>query len=281
VTDASGTVGAWSPEAARAADVGRVAGGRVRLPWWHWPHLLSLDAPAVAVAWGSLIAAWGGVELSAETRLTLAGIVWAVYLLDRLADQKRGQTGTLRHGFAAAHRRTLGVLLLFAVTLAIAFVASVPTSLHAPGLALGCVIAAYLAIVHGACRSMGRVRGLKEAVAGTCFALGTSLPLWGAAVDVSADAVGIVALFSAACWWNCRLIDRWEGGLRFGRFETAALLVLALGSAGLAPPPSLFAFASLGAWFVFLHFVITDRARARALIDVGMAVVAAAWWTVP
>ncbi len=254
-----------------------------RLAWWAWPHVLSLDAPAVAVAWSGLACAWCGIPVSWATGAALASIVWAVYLLDRLADQRRGQATTLRHGFAAAWRRGMAALLLCALVSAAHFVGQTPAALRQPGAALGAVVAAYFVAVHGMAAHFRRkpvrmVRGVKEAVAGSCFAVGTCLPIWGGAAAPTPNALGIVALFVAACWWNCRLIDRWEGGRPFARTEAWLIAGLATAGAVLAPADARLAFLGLFLWFTILHSAAADRAVARAWIDVGMAAYAAAWW---
>ncbi len=55
-------------------------------PLWLWPNLLSLDAPLVAVVWLWFFGAAERLYFGAEFYFVVAGVVWCVYVGDRLVD---------------------------------------------------------------------------------------------------------------------------------------------------------------------------------------------------
>ena len=78
-----------------------------RTAWWLWPHLLSLDAPLVAVVWQACWAQSAHVRLSWCHPCVLGLGVWLIYLVDRLVDSARAVPGdivTARHAFHARRR---------------------------------------------------------------------------------------------------------------------------------------------------------------------------------
>lgn len=114
---------------AQAADPGEAADSRV--PWWLWPNVLSLDAPVVAVTWLWLFAAGENLSFGWRIHAVVFGVVWCVYMADRLIDVWRVGAGavpgaggpivpeTSRHAFCRRHRVLMGGLLVVvgAVTL--------------------------------------------------------------------------------------------------------------------------------------------------------------------
>ncbi len=81
-----------------------------RTPWWLWPHVLSLEAPVVAVLWQGALAHAHGVRLTPLLSAGLALACWVVYLLDRTLDTVavRNPAGLdVRHAFYRRHRRVL------------------------------------------------------------------------------------------------------------------------------------------------------------------------------
>ncbi len=79
-----------------------------RTPLWLWPNLLSLDAPAVALAWFFMFERTWRMYVPWNAALALGLAVWGLYVLDRIIDLKLLPEGDsrlgLRHGF---HRRWL------------------------------------------------------------------------------------------------------------------------------------------------------------------------------
>ncbi len=126
-------------------------------PLWLWPHLLSLEAPLVAVAW-----TWGLAKLHQMSIMpgVLPGLglcVWIVYVLDRVLDGIHHSLKPLdvRHEF---HRRWRG-LLLVAVGIALGILGwlalwVVPAALMWQCVALGLLMLLYLAVYPGTERKM-------------------------------------------------------------------------------------------------------------------------------
>ncbi|MES2595540.1 MAG: hypothetical protein V4662_09405 [Verrucomicrobiota bacterium] len=77
-----------------------------KVPLWLWPHLLSLEAPLVAMAWTAGLAHLHRVPAMPGVLPGLGLCAWIIYVLDRLMDT-RGKTEAqlgLRHRFHRRHR---------------------------------------------------------------------------------------------------------------------------------------------------------------------------------
>ncbi len=207
-----------------------------RPPWWLWPNLLAVDAPAVAVVWQRFLGDRLGAPVPIAATAALALTVWGVYLLDRRLDAGRGPADALadRHRFAGRRPRLVGGLAAGALALA----AVIGTSLLPPGAAaagagLGLAVAGYLLVVHRTGGAPGAgTGGWKEAAVGVLFAAGVGLPVWAAGAGDGRDWLPPLAAFAAACGLNCALIARWEAapgrGPRAGVPAAAAAGGLAL-----------------------------------------------------
>ncbi len=79
-------------------------------PWWLWPHVLSLEAPLVAVLWQRALAHAHGIRLTPLLDVGLALACWLIYVIDRTMDtfgaKNVGELDT-RHAFYHRHRRVL------------------------------------------------------------------------------------------------------------------------------------------------------------------------------
>jgi len=194
-----------------------LAGTGRLLDYW---HLLSLDAPTVAVVWASAFAKAAGVYLPWRTRVLLALATWLLYVTDRLLDSAKGPTTQRlceRHFFHQRHRRaflSIAVLVLMSVF---------PIGLHSldafvfrrEGLLAICA-ATYLFLVHFPRRDnpLSELayfpRIPKEMLVGLIFSaacvlaspLGSHLPITGISLPF--------ALFALLCWLNCVAIEAWE-----------------------------------------------------------------------
>ena len=109
---------------------GESLSGAKRPAWWLAPHLLSLDAPLVALVWQRWWAHGAGVSLPASREVILGLGVWLIYLVDRLADTRRGDWvhGGTRHVFSARRRNFLTPL---AVAVALILIGVAPWCLPA------------------------------------------------------------------------------------------------------------------------------------------------------
>ncbi len=187
-------------------------------PWWLWPHLLSLDAPLVALAWQEWWGRTGGVPLRVSQRLVLGLGVWMIYLADRLADTARGlpgDTATARHAFAGDHRGPLLVLTGgIGVVLVVLAPCALPPGQFGGGLVLLAVAGAYFWQIHRQGSQRWTARVPKEAAVGGMFALGTSFFAFWQPLLLPERWMAAVASFGTLCFLNCALITSWERNLR-------------------------------------------------------------------
>ena len=196
-------------EARREADPARRA-----VPWWLWPHLLSLDAPLVAVVWQRCWAQSTHLRLSPCQPWVLGLGVWLIYLADRLADSTRlvpGDYVTPRHAF---HARWRARLSLVATAVALVLVLVTPCTLSRTefvhGLWLLALAGTYFWLIHGGTPRPWTTRLPKEAAVGGMFAAGTAFFPWclGGGHRFGFLAGGLI--FGGLCFCNCSLITVWE-----------------------------------------------------------------------
>ena len=204
----------WIGHAGSNAPETNPAGVAPRSSWWLWPHLLSLDAPLVALTWQDWWSRVSGVRLSVPQRAVLALGVWMIYLADRLADNARGLPGdssTARHAFARARRVPL--LILTAVVGA-GLVLLAPQTLQTGQFRAGLVLLAgagvYFWLIHRRDSQSWTAWVPKEAVVGGMFALGTAFFALCRPSLPSGSLLASVLLFGIVCFLNCALITSWE-----------------------------------------------------------------------
>lgn len=215
-------------------------------------HLLSLDAPTVAVVW-SLAFAWvSGIHLPVWAPVLLALGTWSVYVGDRLLDAhkalRRDQLESLRdrHFFHWRNRCWLLPCAGFAALAAAGIIVTrVPASTRQQGAVVGCAALAYFSSVHLPRLRLRPLAGVfsKECVVGVLFAAGCALPAVsrfpGASGATSALTFAVVfGFFAALAWLNCYAIECWESARQIPIAGMAGLL----GSAGLL------ASIAFGAW---------------------------------
>jgi len=176
----------------------------------YW-HLLSLDAPTVAVLWAWSLARAVGAEIVWST-VTILGIgTWLVYVADRLLD---GRTGAARsdlrerHRFHARYRRRFLICASIAmVLLGWLIAARMPADARREDVWIFAVAMVYAAAVHLPLR---RLRFPQELVVGVVFAAACAVPAWSVARYAHADLVALATLLAALCWLNCSAIHAWE-----------------------------------------------------------------------
>lgn len=190
---------------------------KARKPYWLWPNLLSLDAPAVALAWLCLLSKCWAMYHPAVVYWVLGLAVWAVYVIDRVFDATvrgldRDQLEE-RHRFHLEHRKWLvSVALcagLLATGLALCFISRVIIGYAIVG---GLLTLAFFAVALFGDREKP-VSYLKNAIAGMTFAYGT-----GVAVQIympSHEWLGMlpsreILCFGVLCTLNISAIDLWE-----------------------------------------------------------------------
>lgn len=188
--------------------------GRTPLVWW---HMLSLDAPTIAVLWCWFFAAAYGIRFGWMVLPTLALGTWCVYIADRLLDGLLSPNTTIlrdRHWFYVRHRNFFtGAWIAAAIPLVYLILFRVQPSVRSDDMVLGLIGVSYFALVHGLRR--GPMRWFpKELAVGFLFAIATAVPAW-ARTTTTAEREGLVLAvlgFGAACWLNCVAIQVWEDG---------------------------------------------------------------------
>jgi len=189
----------------------------------HGWHLLSLDAPTVAVTWCAAFLSVVGVPLALPTGrwplVFLSLATWLCYVGDRVQDARSSLEGAhlrVRHRFYGSWWRTGRASLITLVSLAtvacsITGLFGLSAALLADYVALTLASLLYFAWVHSGCERSARVLA-KEAAVAIIFALGCILPAWSTASNALRTQLAPAGmLFAVLCWLNCVAIERWEG----------------------------------------------------------------------
>lgn len=185
-----------------------------RSPWVWW-HLLSLDAPTVAVVWCWFFAAAFGLTLPLSSLFTLALGTWCVYVGDRLLDGWRS-TDTFvlrdRHWFYLRHRKPFVIAwIAAAVPLAYLIFFRVPSAVRTDDIVLCLIGFAYFVLIHGRTSPNSPLRRFpKEFAVGFLFSIATAVPTWTRLGEGRGLFLFAVLTFGAACWLNCVAIQTWE-----------------------------------------------------------------------
>ncbi len=237
-----------------------------RTPWWLVPNLLALDAPFVAVVWQRFLASRFDVPLYFPISVTLALVVWSIYLLDRSWDARRGESRTERHRWAGEHRALLRGLVAVATLTVLVAIGFLPMRVVETGAIVAAGIAGYLALVHLLAPGTLAKTGFKELLVGIGFAAGVAVPLL-ASPAFRLDWLPAVVAFGVVCWLNCRLIDRWEyakPGLGECWWLILAVTILSMAT----PAPVALALVGSLALLLSVHVAVRERPRvARVLAD--------------
>ena len=192
-----------------------------KAPWWQWPNILSLDAPAIALVWQETFSRAFAVPVSLPERILLFLAVWCVYAADHVADGLRlgaPESATARHRFA--HRNSGGLIaaLVAAVMVTFTLLPLLPGRVLMGGGILAAIVALYFLWNQLAGSKFAR-SWAKELVVGFVFAVGSALgPL---TADPDPAKLGAVGLFALVCMANCLLISRLERELDIQRGETS------------------------------------------------------------
>ncbi|HKO49687.1 MAG TPA: hypothetical protein VJV79_18285 [Polyangiaceae bacterium] len=220
-------------------------------------HLLSLDAPTVAVTWCAAFLSVVGVPLTRPSAgwpiVFLSLATWLCYVGDRTQDARSTLHDSelrARHRFYGSWWRSRRNSLIVLVGLATLVCATtgllgLPAPLLVQYVALTLASMLYFAWVH-----LSRERGArvlaKEAAVAVIFALGCILPAWSIASSaIRSQLIPAGLLFTQLCWLNCVAIERWEGRGIVGehahpsthwaaRHLSALLIASALAAAALA-----------------------------------------------
>ncbi len=165
-------------------------------------HLLSLDAPTVAILWTCFVARATHTAMTPEFPAAMFLAVWILYVVDRLLDARRAVGLEVRHHFHDAHRTAFlaAIGVASAGLLALVVLARLPALTFALYLGLAAALALWFAFVHrGPCRTLP-----KEFVTGAFFSAAIFIPF------ASRQTLVPAILFAALCSLNCLYIQTWE-----------------------------------------------------------------------
>lgn len=207
----------------------------------YW-HLLSLDAPTVAVLWAWSFERATGVRPSVSALAVLGLGTWLIYVADRLLDARSAESASgvrrplrERHFFHARHRRMLLAAALPAVAALLWLISRMPAMDRRDDAVLFSIAMLYFGSVHLVAPRRRRWFA-REIAVGVVFALATAVPAWSQAPRTQMAL--LVLLFAGLCCLNTIGIEVWEqsGGDR--RFPVPlAACVLGLGACALAVSP--------------------------------------------
>jgi hypothetical protein len=261
------------------------AGSLSSPPWWLWPNLLALDAPAVAVVWQRFLAARLGVAVPWTGTLPLGITDWGVYLADRWLDARRGEATELaeRHRFAGRHPWLIaGLAALALATAGVLALVVLPLQVDAAGVAVGVVMAAYFLAVHLGLLPGNRT-GLKELLVGSLFAAGVVLAIAVRRPDDWRMWLPALLALGALFTMNCSLISFWEAApdrpLPIGCVVNAATLG-AIVAAWYCEAAVSAAVALAWIGLMLLHVLRRPLGphRVRVLADVTLLTPLLVWW---
>lgn len=178
---------------------------------WVWWHLLSLDAPTVAVVWCWFFAAAFGVSLPPTALVTLALGTWCVYVADRLLDGWRSVDMTDlrdRHWFYLRHRKPFVIAwIAAALPLAYLILFRVQPAVRTDDIVLCFIGVGYFLLIHHRSESH---RFSKELFVGFLFSIATAVPTWTRVQQGRGLLLTAICTFGVACWLNCVAIQTWE-----------------------------------------------------------------------
>lgn len=232
-------------------------------------HLLSLDAPTVAVVWAWSFARATEAAASAASLAVLGIGTWLLYIGDRLLDGRAGADESElqdRHLFHARHRRALLTAGVAASGALLVAIAKMPAAARREDALLFGITAIYFLAAHW--RRL-RSRFPRKVVVGIVFACACVVPAWSQSNATHAELRWLVPLFAALCWLNCQAIHMWEqpgpGTQRFAvSIPALSLAAVAAGFLVVTGNPGALRLAAAIAASAMLLFAL-DRDRRRAL----------------
>jgi hypothetical protein len=184
-------------------------------------HLLSLDAPTVAVLWTWFIASANHVHLPISSALAMAITVWMLYAADRLMDARlldanptHHEDLEARHYFHHRHRAAfLAGIVIASIALAVLLPSLDAEAIHLY-LILGGMVAGYFILIHAthsaAAQQTVAHRIPKEIAVGLCFAAATFIPTVARHPELRLPLLPSALLFATLCSLNCLFIYAWE-----------------------------------------------------------------------
>lgn len=178
-------------------------------------HLLSLDAPTVAMLWTWFLARTTHIGLPRTAVLAMGTAVWMLYAADRLLDSRAIPHAPARpelearHYFHRNHQRAFRRGILAASTvLALLLPRLSPQSVRLY-LVLGTLLFGYFVLIH-ATAAPNSHRLPKEIAVGVFFSAAIFIPTVAGDPSLRPALVPGAVLFATLCSLNCLFIYRWE-----------------------------------------------------------------------
>lgn len=196
-------------------------------------HLLSLDAPTVAVLWAWSLAHAVRVQASSSALVVLGIGTWLIYVADRLLDGRspeRRQELRERHFFHARHARALLIAAVAACAPLLFFITRMPPAERREDAWIFAVVLVYSALVH---QRYVRIHFPRELAVGIVFACACAVPAWSAAGDLRSQLAALGGVFAALCFLNCSAIHAWEHPREARRVSRVSLLAGCVAAAAL------------------------------------------------
>ncbi len=185
-------------------------------------HLLSLDAPTVAMLWTWFLARTNHVPVPADAVLAMGIAVWMLYAADRLLDSRAlspARADTLtghelepRHYFHHTHQRSFRCgIAVAAIALALLLPHLAPQSIRLY-LVLGMLLIGYFILIHvNVPRTGAKFHRLpKELAVGVFFSAATFVPTVSREPSLRPALLPGAILFAVLCSLNCLFIYAWE-----------------------------------------------------------------------
>lgn len=202
-------------------------------------HLLSLDAPTVAVLWTWFIARASRIRLPPVQLVAMALAVWSLYAADRLLDARALDKPCTRPlaEFEARHlfHHRHAPAFLAGMTLAAVVLATLLPSLNPAAIRLylaeGAVLCVWFLILH---TTHFAQRLPKEIAVGLFFSAAVFIPTTVRQPAFRLALLPCALLFAALCGLNCLFISAWEHeGTRLApeRLPTLAVVIAITGAA--------------------------------------------------
>lgn len=182
--------------------------GDAKSPLALW-HLLSLDAPTVAVLWTWFIARACQRSLPVVSIVAMAAAVWTLYAADRLLDARTSDVDALeaRHHFHHRHRKAFLTGIVAASVLLAALLPRIPPAAIHLYLILGGLVFGYFVVIHATDNAH---RLPKEIAVGVCFAAAVFIPTIARDSGLRPLLLPSALLFASLCSLNCLFIYAWE-----------------------------------------------------------------------
>lgn len=191
----------------------------------YW-HLLSLDAPSIAVLWAWSLAHAVRVDPAASSLAVLGIGTWLIYVADRLLDGRdasREHQLRERHFFHGRHARALVIAGFAACAPLLFLVTRMPAAERRADAWIFAGVVLYSGLVH---QRFVRIRFPRELVVGIVFACACAVPAWPDSGDLRTQLAALTAVFAGLCFLNCRAIHAWEHPNTLQHWSRVTLLAL-------------------------------------------------------